>query len=185
MSKTKKINIEKILNLEAQKMIDEGFDPKLVREVLLENGESSITNLVSQGASSIADFGGAGVVQYVKNQMLSWLLEKLGLDPKSFFSIALSNMFANLQFKDYWKFFTDCEFTTALVAKTLIESFIDQFRIEAGYEGFIYGALKETLVEAAASSDLYIKLSEKIEDKICSFLHELGEKYDLSPLKVT
>jgi hypothetical protein len=155
---------------EVDKLIGEGYEQRVV--------ENAFWDLLG-GNNAV----GSGIVQTFKKTIFGYFVEKLGIDPKSFMGNVLTNAFANVQFKDYYRLFTDCNFTTDILAKTLLESFIDQWRNQAGFDSIFHTALKEVLVEAAANTTVYKGLSEKLHGFVCPALKELTSKVDISPLK--
>ena len=175
MDKNQKDLFNSILLEEANKLIDKGYDPLLVEQGLLD--------FIGGGLGSIGKFGGAGLTQTLKGQLFSGLLAGLGLDPKSFFGLALTNTFANLEIKDYHRAFTDCDFTTQLIAKSILESFIDQFKNAQGLDGLLATALKETFVEAAANTEIYKNLAGKLSGFVCPLLQGVASKFDMSIFK--
>jgi hypothetical protein len=119
---------------------------------------------------SMADKVGLGFGQTIKKEVLRWLLTKIGINPDSWLAVVFENAFANLNFNDYGKVFTDCSFTTGLLAKSIIESFIDKWRYDKGFNNMFLVFLQEVLVESIADSDIVNKLEEKINPVICPLL---------------
>jgi hypothetical protein len=159
------------LSKEMDKLISEGHDKKVVQE--------SFYDLLGGLKGNV----GSGIVQTFKKTIFSYFISKLGIDPKSFMGNVLSNAFANVEFKDYYRLFTDCNFTTDILAKTLLESFIDKFRMQAGFDSILHTALKEVLVETATNTDMYKGLSGKLHGFVCPALKGLTSKIDIEPLK--
>ena len=147
-----------------------GYDPIIVENAFMDffSGKNVI---------------GTGIVQAFKKQIFQFFLSKLGVDSKSFMGQVLSNAFANVAFKDYYKMFTDCNFTTDIISKSMLESFIDKWRVQKGFDSLFHVALKEVLVEAATSSQTYKSLSSKLNGFVCPILKEISSKIDLGPLK--
>jgi hypothetical protein len=166
--------IESILLEEAQKLINEGYDGKIV--------EQSLADFATGGIGSIMNFGGLGITQTIKSKIFGFFLAKMGVDPNSFVGLALTNTFANLSVGDYYKAVTDCDFTTKLIAKSILESFIDQMRNTAGMDSFIMSALKDTFVEAAEQTPIYQNIASKLTAFVCPALQSISQKFDLSPL---
>jgi hypothetical protein len=168
---TKELNLLNNILLEMDSLVSKGYDQTIV--------ENAFMDFLGKGKSSV----GSGITQTIKKSTFEFFISKLGVNPKSFMGQVLSNAFANVQFKDYYRLFTDCNFTTDIIAKTLLESFIDKWRTQAGFDSLLHMALKETLVEAATSTDMYKGLSSKLHGFICPLLKEASSNYDLNPLK--
>lgn len=166
--------IESILLEESQRLINEGYDRKIVEE--------SLSDFISGGIGSIMKFGGMGIIQSLKSSVFGYFLAKMGVDPKSFVGLALTNTFANLSVGDYYKAVTDCDFTTKLIAKSVLESVIDQMRNSAGMDGFIMTALKDTFVESAEQTPIYQSIASKLTAFVCPALEGIAQKFDLGPL---
>lgn len=166
-------NEEKALKLmlkEMETLKRKGYDPVIIENAFMD---------FFTGGNSV----GGGIVQMFKKQLFEFFLSRLDVDSKSFMGQVLSNAFANVQFKDYYRLFTDCNFTTDILSKTLLESFVDKWRIQAGMDTIFHSALKEVLVEAATSTQAYKALSSKLHSFVCPLLKEAASKIDLSPLK--
>jgi hypothetical protein len=97
-------------------------------------------------------------------------MAKIGINPNTWTAVVFENAFANLNFKDYGKVFTDCSFTSGLLAKSIIESFIDKWRYEKGFNNMFLVFLQDTVVESIADSDIVNKLEEKISPVLCPIL---------------
>lgn len=167
--KNEDIILEELLK-EVDKLIGEGHEQRVV--------ENAFWDLLG-GNNAV----GSGILQTFKKTIFGYFVEKLGISPKSFMGNVLTNAFANVQFKDYYRLFTDCNFTTDIIAKTLLESFIDQWRNQAGFDSIFHTALKEVLVESMANTSAYKGLSKKLHGFVCPALKELTSKVDISPLK--
>lgn len=167
---TKEEKALKLMVSEMDNLKRKGYDPIIV--------ENAFLDFFTKGNSV-----GGGIVQTFKKQLFQYFLSKLGVGSDSFMGQVLSNAFANVQFKDYYRLFTDCNFTTDIISKTLLESFIDKWRVQAGMDSIFHVALKEVLVEASTSTEAYKSLSSKLNGFVCPLLKEVSSKFDLSPLK--
>jgi hypothetical protein len=119
---------------------------------------------------SLVDKAGLGFGQTIKKEIVRWLLAKIGINPNTWTAVVFENAFASLNFADYGKVFTDCSFTTGLLAKSIIASFIDKWRYEKGFNNMFLVFLQQTVVESVADSDIVNKLEEKINPVICPIL---------------
>ena len=57
------------------------------------------------------------------------------------------------------------------------------WRKSAGFDSFIHNMIKETLVEAASKSELYVKLEKNLAGFICPILKNLTSKIDMTVIK--
>ena len=158
-----RVTYKKLTN-EVEKLVKQGFDRQVVEEGLFD----FVTN------------AGTGITKAFKGQIAKFFLSKLGIiDENSFLGLAVTNLFANVEFKDYGKL-TDCTFVTEQLAKSILETFIDQFRQEKGLDSFIYTAIKDTMVETAAGTSLYKSLAKKLTTFVCPIVSEIADKFDFS-----
>lgn len=134
--------------------------------------ESEIGAGLESMLGSLSSKVGLGFGQTIKKEMVRWLLGKIGINPNTWTAVVFENAFADLNFSDYGKVFTDCAFTTGLLAKAVIESFIDKWRYEKGFNNMFLVFLQETVVESVADSDIVNKLEEKIYPVICPILNK-------------
>jgi hypothetical protein len=81
---------------------------------------------------------GGGLTQGIKEQIASYVVKMLGFDDKSYWSKALINAFANVDFKDFPRLFKDCKFASLILTKSLLEAYLDQFAAKSGFDSFIY-----------------------------------------------
>ncbi len=123
------------------------------------------------------------VVDIMKEHIAIAEAKKLGIPVDSYIAQALKNMFANVEFKDYYRLVTDCSFFTKQFTKSLIEAFIDVWRKSAGFDSFIHNMIKETLVEAASKTEIYEKLEKNLSGFICPILKNLTSKIDMTVIK--
>lgn len=156
---------------EKLRLIEEGHNRRLVEDSLWDIGKALLGS------------AGVGLTQTIKGQIFEYLVSKLGVPVDSYIAQALKNMFANVEFKDYYRLVTDCSFFTKQFTKSLIEAFIDVWRKSAGFDSFIHNMIKETLVEAASKTEIYEKLEKNLSGFICPILKNLTSKIDMTVIK--
>lgn len=150
---------------EIEKLVDQGFDREVVEEGFLD---------------FFSGLGGKAVTQTVKGEIVKFALDKLGIiDSDSFLGLALRNTFANIEFKDYGRL-GDCSFVSAELTKSILETFIDKMRIEAGMDNILFTALKETLTEAGANTEAFKKLQSYVSSFACPLVKQISDNFDLS-----
>lgn len=151
------------LVLEAKKWSDRGVPDSQIDEAFQEATE---------------DFGSllsTGFLQTIKRQIARWLLSYLKIDVDGFMALVIENAFANLEFKDYGKVFKDCDFTTTLLAETMIDTMADKFRIEKGYGGTVYTGVQAMVMDALGGTSAVQTVKEKMTDFICPKLEDARE----------
>lgn len=162
--KVDRIVRQKLLE-EIEKLVNQGFDREVVEEGFLD---------------FMSGLGGKAVTQTIKGQIVKFVLDKLGIvDSNSFMGLALQNTFANLEFKDYGKL-GDCSFVTPLLTKSILETFIDKIRIQAGMDSILFTALKETLTEAGSNTEAFKSLEGYVSSFICPIVNQIADTFDLS-----
>lgn len=117
--------------------------------------------------SSLLGNSGTGVVEYFKFKIAGWLLEKFNVDPKSWVGEIITQTFANLDLKDYGRFFTDCKFTSELLAQSITEAAGDKFMKARGMDSPIYEILLQTTAETFFNSETVDAIEKKIYSFIC------------------
>jgi len=125
---------------------------------------------------------GGGLTQGIKEQIASYVVKMLGFDDKSYWSKALINAFANVDFKDFPRLFKDCKFASTILTKSLLEAYLDQFAAKSGFDSFIYKALKNIVTETAANTTPFLKLSDLVSKLVCPILKQVESEGLLSSL---
>jgi hypothetical protein len=125
---------------------------------------------------------GGGLTQGIKEQIASYVVKMLGFDDKSYWSKALINAFANVDFKDFPRLFKDCKFASLILTKSLLEAYLDQFAAKSGFDSFIYKALKNIVTETAANTTPFMKLSDLVSKLVCPILQQVQSEGLLSSL---
>ena len=162
--KVNKKTYEKLLE-EAQKLVEQGYDEKIISEQLFD---------FLKGA------GGTAVTQTIKGQAIKFILDKLGIvDSNSFLGLAIQNLFANIEFKDYNKL-TECSFVSKELTKAILETFIDKMRISAGMDGILFRGIKEFITEAGANTEAFKNLQGYVSSFICPIVSEIADTFDFS-----
>jgi hypothetical protein len=162
--KVNKKTYEKLIK-EAQKLVDQGYDEKVIAEQLFD---------------FLGKTGGTAVTQTIKGQVAKFILDKLGIiDSKSFLGLAIQNLFANIEFKDYGKL-TECDFVSNQLTKSILETFIDKMRISAGMDTILFRGIKEFITEAGANTEAFQKLQGYVSSFICPIVSEIADTFDFS-----
>lgn len=153
-----------ILILEAKSMIDKGYSENQINEAFQEVTESFGSIL------SMAFF------ETIKRSIAKNVLKYFNIDPNSFMSLVFENAFANLAFKDYGKVLKDCDFTSSLLAETLIDTLLDQTRIKKGLDGDLYVGIQAALMDVTGKLKAVEMVRDKMTEFICPKLAGVREK---------
>jgi hypothetical protein len=162
--KVNKKTYEKLIK-EAQKLVDQGYDEKVIAEQLFD---------------FLGKTGGTAVTQTIKGQVAKFILGKLKIvDTKSFLGLAIMNLFANIEFKDYPRL-VECDFVSGELTKAILETFVDKMRIGAGMDELLFVGIKEFITEAGANTEAFKKLQGFVSQFICPIVEEIGNTFDFS-----
>jgi hypothetical protein len=167
---------------EIERLVDLGFD----REVVEESFVNFLTEEGAEGAfGSIANFfsgdnlGGTAVSQTFKSQILKYVLGSLGVGTDNFLGMAVLNLFANVEFKDYGKL-TDCNFVSSQLTKALLETFLDQAVKKMEMDSILTTAIKNVVTEAGANTEAFKGLQSQVNTFICPVVKQIKDKFDFS-----
>jgi len=162
--KVNKKTYEKLLE-EAQKLVEQGYDEKIIAEQLFD---------------FLGKSGGSAITQTLKGQIIKFVLDKLGIvDSKSFLGLAIINFFSNVEIKDYARL-GECNFVSSQLTKAILETFIDKLRISAGMDSILFVGIKEFMTEAASNTEAFKKLQGYVNSFICPIVGEIADTFDFS-----
>jgi hypothetical protein len=131
--------------------------------------------IIETSISDIAGYGASGFMSTLKKQIAGWVLRGFGMDDKGYMALVLQNAFATLKFSEYKKVFSDCEFTSGLIAKSLLNTFIDRFKTGTAYDNAFYDALQYSVIEAVNDNQTVEFLADKLHGTICDKLGDIRE----------
>lgn len=157
---------------EAESLVEKGFDRNVVEEGLFD---------FLQGT------GGKAITQTFKSQIIKYILDELKIvDTKSFLGLAIMNLFANVEVKDYVKL-TNCSFFSGELTKAILETFIDKLRLQGGALGLdqiLFVGIQNILTETAANTEAFKSLQAQVSSFICPVVKQIADKFDFSAFKV-
>lgn len=131
--------------------------------------------IIEFSISDIAGYGATGFISTIKKQIAGWILDGFGIDRTGFMSLVLQNAFATLKFSDYKRVFRDCEFTSGLIARSLLNTFIDRFKQGTEYDNAFSDALQYSVIEAVNDNSTVEFLAQRLHGTICDKLGEVRE----------
>jgi hypothetical protein len=162
--KVNKRTYEKLIE-EAQKLVDQGYDEKVIAEQLFD---------------FLGKTGGTAVTQTIKGQIIKFFLDKLGIiDTKSFLGLAIMNFFSNVEIKDLPRL-GECNFVSGHLTKAILETFVDQMRLKAGMDGLLFVGIKEFITEAGANTEAFKKLQGYVASFVCPIVKQIADTFDFS-----
>lgn len=179
--KVDRITRQKLIE-EIERLVDQGFDRELVEEgfvnFLTEQGNEGVFKGISNFLSG-NNLGGTAITQTFKSQILKYILNSLGVGTDSFVGMALLNLFANVEFKDYGKL-TDCNFVSSELTKAILETFIDKAIKSMEMDSILMTALKNVVTEAGANTQAFKSLQKYVYTFMCPIVKQIADKFDFS-----
>lgn len=157
--------------------------------------ENTIAGDAISAAGGIVDKASAGLGSFVSNlgdglgdklwqagketlakKIIAWA----GFDPKSYMSLLLVNLFANLEPSEYKEFINNCEKFSAVITKSALEAWLDKAiqsmgTGDGGLTTFVYSALKNTVTETAANTEAFRRLEGLAGKVVCSVIDGIKE----------
>ncbi len=128
--------------------------------------------------SSMSSLFGGGFLDTFKEIGMKWVLEKLGLPPNSYISQVLQTAAGELHLSEIPKLFSDCNFTTEFVARSFTEGYVKKLMEEKGFDGIFMSTVRNGLVEALRSSDLYKSIVSSLTPYVCKLIGGLDDKLE-------
>jgi|688.fasta_scaffold34297_7 hypothetical protein len=162
--------------VETIKLREVGFDNK----VILSEMESFV-NLLS------GIFGGSGVKKNLMGTLrgtlvefaVKTLLSKLGLNPKSAIGRLFITSLGNIQsFSDIPKLFTDCNYVSELLSKSIVESIIGSLGDKYVASGIVPDAVRNSLTDLLYEQSFMKSIQSSISGSVCSILGGIKDKME-------
>jgi hypothetical protein len=132
------------------------------------------------GGSLLANMGNK-FSQSVKERAAKFVLKSiskylgLGDIENSYFGLALVNVFANTDIKDFGRLLTDCKFSSPIITKSLLEAYLDKMASKEGFDSFVYSTIKNVVTETAAETAAFKFLQDKVAMIICPILSSISD----------
>lgn len=207
-SLNKKIN--RILNEDYRKLSyskkDVKFDPQLIESLAdqlvvsalfsLKKEEKKLNrlneNVLDTVVGGVTNLGGnifsnltGGLTQGFKETIAKKVIEFAGFDPNSYLALLVTNLFANLNPKDYMNFIENCEKFSSEITKAALEAWLDQAakKMMGGGDmitSFVYSALKNMVTEAASKTEAYKRLEGMAAKTVCALVSGVKDSGILS-----
>lgn len=165
---------------EIERLVDLGFDREVVEENFVNflTEDDSVFGKISKFFSG-DNVGGDAVSQTFKSEILKYIFKSLGVGTDSFLAMAIINLFANVEFKDYGKL-TDCNFVSTELTKAILETFLDKAIKSMEMDSILMTAVKNVVTEAGANTEAYKSLQSYVNSFICPIVKQIADKFDFS-----
>lgn len=132
-------------------------------------------------------FGGTGVKKNLMGTLrgtlvefaLKTLLKKLGLSPKSAIGRLFITTLGNVEsFTDIPKLFTDCNYVSKLLSKSVVESIIGSLGDKYVASGIVPDAVRNSLTDLLYEQSFMEKIQSAISGSVCSILGGIKTKME-------
>lgn len=161
----KKKNKEKLfshLTCEVMYLKNQGFNNDMINE--------GLTDIIKSLFGTASD----SIFQTWKEAGISWLIKKLGFDPNSQVANFIEVSFANVPVSKIPDLFTDCEFVTKIVAKSMFETYLKNLQHNVGIDGMAGDVMRNAVTEVIDDTTFVQKLEEGLSNIICPILGQVN-----------
>ena len=140
----------------------QGYDSKVINEGLFDMLKSIFGNSIKS------------MPQVFSEYVAEWLMKTLGVPQGTYMASVVKTLAGNLtrDISNMDKFFTDCRFTSNMIADSLIEGYLTQLQDEKGLNsgvgGFLVSSIRNAIVDSLAEGQ--DSIVQKLEDTIADFL---------------
>jgi hypothetical protein len=110
---------------------------------------------------------------------VSFLLKKLGLNPKSAVGRLFVTSLGNIEsFSDIPKLFTDCNYVSELLSKSIVESIIGSLGDKYVADGIVPDAVRNSLTDLLYEQSFMKSIQSAISGSVCSIIGDIKTKMD-------
>jgi len=117
-----------------------------------------------------------GIWSMAKEYLISYLLKALGVDPNGWIASVIEVSLANIAIEDIPKLFSDCQFLTDTLVKSLPEAVAKKLMVAQGFDGVFSNIMRNVIVELIYDTKFAEMLKEKLGKEICSKMSGLKDK---------
>jgi hypothetical protein len=120
---------------------------------------------------------GGGIGGTFVEYAAEFIIKMLGIPTNSPVAQLFITSIGNIgSFENIPRMLTECDFTAGLLAKSIVESIAKNYINDYIGSGFLADALRNTLTDAAFSTDLVSGIQKNISGKVCEIIGQLGDK---------
>ena len=189
-NKTKQLSESKIINsrfnilVEGKEMKTKNdyfnmFESLMVESRYLQSqnfNQDLINESVMDFLSGIFPGSKRGIWSMAKEYLISYLLKALGVDPNGWIASIIEVSLSNIAIEDIPKLFSDCQFLTDTLVKSLPEAIAKKLLAAQGFDGVFSNIMRNVIVELIYDTKFAEMLKEKLGKEICSKMPELKDK---------
>ena len=187
IERKKKVTVEsEIIKSRISALINENLDysKKENQLVLMEEVSDEIVELKSNGynmnlvnenffqwLSSFLGTKEGDSKEYITN----WFIKQFGIEPSTQLSDSISKALDEVPESDYGKLFSDCDYTSDLLSKALVEAMMKQLEEDPKSAEAVSGMFNHSIIDTLNQDKISIskRMKEKIHNYVCEKLNKV------------
>jgi len=113
--------------------------------------------------------------QNMKEYIVNFFIKLFGINPSSNLASSISMAIDNVPESEYGKLFTDCDYTSDVMSKALVESMMEQMSEQPDSNEVIPGMFKDSIVDTLSQDKISIsnRMKERINNFVCEKLNKV------------
>ena len=114
--------------------------------------------------------------QNMKEYIVNFFIKLFGVDPSSNLASSISMAIDNVPESEYGKLFTDCEYTSDIMSKAMVEAMMEQMSSgELESQEVISGMFQNSIMDTLSQDKISIsnRMKERIHDFVCEKLNKV------------
>ena len=113
--------------------------------------------------------------QNMKEYIVNFFIKLFGIDPSSNLASSISMAIDNVPESEYGKLFTDCEYTSDVMSKAMVEAMMEQMSGGLESQEVIPGMFQNSIMDTLSQDKISIsnRMKERIHDFVCEKLNKV------------
>lgn len=113
--------------------------------------------------------------QNMKEYIVNFFIKLFGINPSSNLASSISMAIDNVPESEYGKLFTDCDYTSDVMSKALVEAMMEQMSEQPDSNEVIPGMFKDSIVDTLSQDKISIsnRMKERINNFVCEKLNKV------------
>lgn len=113
--------------------------------------------------------------QNMKEYIVNFFIKLFGIDPSSNLASSISTAIDNVPESEYGKLFTDCEYTSDVMSKAMVEAMMEQMAGGLESQEVIPGMFQNSIMDTLSQDKISIsnRMKERIHDFVCEKLNKV------------
>ena len=111
----------------------------------------------------------------MKEYIVNFFIKLFGIDPSSNLASSISMAIDNVPESEYGKLFTDCEYTSDVMSKAMVEAMMEQMSGGLESQEVIPGMFQNSIMDTLSQDKISIsnRMKERIHDFVCEKLNKV------------